>query len=293
MSMHERPPSVIANAIRMKCSQHPTRAYLVVEGFDDKAFFGRYIDPAGCKIEVAHGRCRVVDAILELDKTQFRGALGIVDADFETLEQRPPPSANIVVTDLHDIECMMVASPALSHLLREHGQEALIESFQAANGKLVDHVLSIGKALGYLRWASARHQWSLKFEGLEFTAFVRERDFSFDQRQLFEELRRHQGGYLGTVPLVSELEARVDELKNPAHDSWHVCCGHDLVALLSVGLRKVLGKNNESDVRADRLEQQLRLAYEQSYFLRTALHASILTWQQLHPPFRVLAPASA
>jgi hypothetical protein len=176
----------------MKESQYPTRAYLIVEGPDDKTFFGRYTDPNFCTITVAHGRPKVVEVILHLERSGFRGALGIVDADFEVLERIEPPSPNILATDHHDVECMMLASPALSHLLRNLGDEERIASFQAE--KVVPHLLSVGRMVGYLRWASARNKWSLKFEGLSFKAFVREKDFSFEPRLLFEEIRRHQGG---------------------------------------------------------------------------------------------------
>ena len=295
MSLQERAAANIANSIRMKRSQYPERATLIVEGNDDKALFGRYADSRSCVIVVAHGRPKVVDAILELDKSQFRGALGIVDADFEVLEDRAPPSSNILVTDRHDAECMMLASPALEHVLRELGEETLLEAFQKERGANArDHLLSMGKVIGYLRWASARHQWSLRFEGLNFKAFLREKDFIIDRRLLFEESRRHQGGErAGPVPSVEEMEARVNELNQPEHDVWHVCCGHDLVEILSIGLRRVLGKKNEADVRKERLEQQLRLAYEERYFLRTTLHVSIRAWEQKNLPFRILPAASA
>jgi hypothetical protein len=294
MPMQERAAVNIANSIQMKRSQNPTRTYLLVEGTDDKAFFGRYADPAACNIVVAHGRPKVEGVVLELDRRGFRGALGIVDADFEVLEQREPPSPNVLVTDHHDVECMLLASPALDHLLREMGEEERVASFQNEQGRVVvDYLLSIGQTIGYLRWASARHQWSLKFEGLSFKAFVREKDFGFERRSLLEEVRRHQGGRTEPIPSVAEMEASIEALSAPAHSAWYVCCGHDLVDLLSIGLRRVLGKNNEADVRKERLEQQLRLAYEQSYFLRTTLHERIITWEQRNPPFRVLPPAAA
>ena len=295
MSLQERAAVNIANSIRMKQPQYPERATLIVEGNDDKALFGRYSDSKACVIVVAHGRPKVVEAILELDKHQFRGALGIVDADFEVLEHRPPPSQNLLVTDAHDAECMMFASPALEHVLRELGDEAQLASFQKDRGtSAVDHLLFVGKVIGYLRWASARRQWSLRFEGLNFKAFLREKDFSFDRRLLFEEARRHRGGERAEpVPSIEEMEVSVEELDNPAHDVWHVCCGHDLVEILSIGLRKVLGRNNEAEVRRERLEQQLRLAFEERYFLRTTLYVSIRVWEQRNPPFRVLPLAAA
>ena len=292
MSMQDRPAAAIANSIRMKQSQHPTRTALVVEGQDDGAFFGRYTDPGSCHITVAHGRPKVVEIILELDRTAFCGALGIVDADFEVLEQRVPPSPNILVTDRHDVECMMLASPALDHLLRELGDEKQLDALKQQRGSVVEHLLSMGKVVGYLRWVSARSQWSLKFEGLDFSKFIR-KDFNLDTELLFQELRSHQGGR--AVPMLSsaEMQDRIKELSDPTHDLWHVCCGHDLVELLSIGLRKVLGQHPEAQVKREVLERQLRLAYEARYFQGTELYMSLRAWEERNPPFRVLPPASA
>lgn len=294
MSMRDRAAVNIANSIQMKRSQYPKRTELIVEGNDDKAFFGRYVDPdpENCRITVAHGKPKVIDVILELDERGFGGALGIVDADFEVLEQRGPPSPNILVTDRHDVECMMLASPALDHLIREMGDEEQLGRFKGM-GTVADHLLAIGREIGYLRWASARNQWSLKFEELDFGKFVREKDFSFDVNSLIEALRRHQGGRASVVPSAAEMRASMDALREPSHDAWHVCCGHDLVELLSLGLRKVLGQHTEANVRRERLEQQLRLAYEADYFHRTVLYVRIRDWEGRNPPFRVLPPASA
>ena len=108
-----------------------------------------------------------------------------------------------------------------------------------------------------------------------------------------EALRRHQGGRAVPLPSAAEIQAYVGTLKSPSHESWHVCCGHDLVELLSVGLRKVLGQHTEAAVQRERLEQQLRLAYEAGYFRSTKLYVRIRAWEDLNAPFKVLAPASS
>jgi hypothetical protein len=292
MPMQDRAGVNIANSIRMKRSQSPSVTCLIVEGRDDKAFFGRYTEPHVCHITVASGRPRVVEAILELDRTQFQGALGIVDADFTVLDEQPPASPNLVVTDKHDVECMLLASPALEHVLREQADETKLTSVQETRGTVAKYLLTLGAPVGYLRWASARKQWSLKFEGLDFSTFVREKDFDFDQARFFEKVRNHQGGRTAPLPSVEEMQSEVDALANPGHDLWHVCCGHDLIELLSIGLRKVLGERQAAHVKREALEQQLRLAYEEGYFQSTVLYVAIVAWERRNPPFKVLRAAA-
>jgi hypothetical protein len=53
MPMRERAAVNIANSIRMKRSQNPSTTYLLVEGKDDKAFFGRYTLSSGCNIRTS------------------------------------------------------------------------------------------------------------------------------------------------------------------------------------------------------------------------------------------------
>ncbi len=287
MPEQKRPPVIIANSIRLKRSADPDRSFLVVEGQDDKAFFGRHA--RSCDIVVAWGRPNVVGVIVELDRTSFLGALGVVDADFTILEGEGLVSPNLVVTDHHDVESMMLDSPALSHLLRELGDDVRLAEFGRERATtLTEYLLSAGKWIGYLRWASARNKWSLDFEELDFSRFVRERDLGFDLHLFLVEIRNHQGGRTTPLPSEGEMQSAITALASPLHDLWHVCCGHDLVNLLSIGFRRVLGKNNEALVRRDRLEQQLRLAYEERYFKETRIYQAIFAWEVRNRPFKIL-----
>ncbi|HEX8435842.1 DUF4435 domain-containing protein, partial [Archangium sp.] len=142
MQKGERAAVNIANSVGMKRLQYPTKTFVLVEGKDDKKFFERYTDSASCHIIVAHGKPKVIEAVLELDKNGIRGVLGIVDADFTVLDQQESPTPNILETDLHDVECMMLASPALAHVLRELGDEKQMDAFKARAGLVLDHLLT-------------------------------------------------------------------------------------------------------------------------------------------------------
>ncbi len=72
------------------------------------------------------------------------------------------------------------------------------------------------------------------------------------------------------------------------HDLWHVCCGHDLVCILSIGLRRVLANYHEKEVAPEALERLLRVAYEPGHFKATNLCREIESWQQANQPYCVL-----
>ena len=77
------------------------------------------------------------------------------------------------------------------------------------------------------------------------------------------------------------------KLANSNHDIWDLYCGHDLVCILSVGLRKVLGSQKQRNVESDLLGQALRLAYETAYFLTTNLYQALRLWEENNRPFQI------
>ena len=69
---------------------------------------------------------------------------------------------------------------------------------------------------------------------------------------------------------------------------WHVCCGHDLVHILAVGLQKAIGTHSAQTASAELVEKWLRLAYEYAHFRKTQLYSSIQQWEKANQPFVVL-----
>jgi hypothetical protein len=100
--------------------------------------------------------------------------LAVVDADFSRLENAPPPTGSVLLTDLHDIECMMLASPAFEKLVGEFADVLRIRAFEQRVGHSLLEVLARNvMPLGYLRWVSLRQRLNLRFDELHFHRFVR------------------------------------------------------------------------------------------------------------------------
>jgi len=85
-----------------------------------------------------------------------------------------------------------------------------------------------------------------------------------------------------------ELHGRIQQLSSDLHDPWHVCCGHDIVNILSIGLCKAIGSNSSQVAGADQVEKWLQLAYEWSYFSQTQLYTAIQNWEKANEAFVVL-----
>ncbi|WP_310429004.1 DUF4435 domain-containing protein, partial [Chamaesiphon sp. VAR_48_metabat_135_sub] len=118
-------PDRFANEIRQQRSTFKG-SFLLVEGSTDKVFYERFTDCDRCKLRVVSGKPsskKLVIRVLEiLDEDNFPGVLGIVDADFDRcLSPLLDRSPNLILTDTHDLETLIIQSPALDKLLLEFG----------------------------------------------------------------------------------------------------------------------------------------------------------------------------
>lgn len=277
----------VANGIRMARAQF-SGTFLIVEGQTaDFRVYKRLVDPKQTKIIPAHNKDRALAALKILEDADFDGVVAIVDADFWRLEELDPTCPNLFITDTHDLETMLLESPALDKLLDEFGSEQKIAHFTENNKTDVRQVLLIAAGpIGYLRWASLRNDLSLKFEDLVFSRFIDDDTLHIDIGDLIRVVKNKSNRHDLDD---NDLRDKIDKLTDPKHNSWDICCGHDLVCILSIGLSKVLGSKNSNEVKLEVLEKFLRVGYESTYFLSTQLYQSLQEWEASNLPFRIFS----
>jgi Protein of unknown function (DUF4435) len=273
-------PDYYANEVRLRRSTHKG-AFLIVEGSSDAKFYRQQIDAEHCQIVVAQNRDMAIKVLETLQKLPAPDVIAIVDRDFDELNGTLPTLPNLFFTDTHDLETLLLQSPALEKLLNEFASEDKLARF----GQNLREVLLIsGSAIGYLLWVSLQDAMHLKFEGIDFPKFVDEVTLKINEAKLIEEVKnKSQKPGINTA----DLQERLEQQKNSSHDLWQICCGHDLISILAVGLRKAIGSKKPQEVTADILERSLRLAYEQVYFQKTQLYGAIALWQTNHPTYRI------
>lgn len=275
-----RRPIVIANEIRLKRSQHPG-PFLVVEGRDDRLFCERYTADR-CDVVVAEGKESVLEVIRILEHDGSVGVLGMVDPDFDLLEGKVPLGRNVVTCDAHDLEVALVCSPAFDRLLLELGSR---EKIQAIGGDAREWVLSTAAPVGYLRWLSLRENLGLKFQGLKLAPCIDRRTLRMDTMELCRRVI-HLSMQAGLDE--AELSNAAENLRDDRHDMCHVCCGEDVMDVLSIGLRTSLGTNHQKHVGVELLKQSLRLAFDDTDFRSSALGMAIVEWERRNLGYCVL-----
>ncbi len=278
--MIARRATVIANEIRLRRSQY-AGAFIVVEGRHDNLFCRQVVDSTGVKIVVAENKEKVCDTLAILDRDGFAGVVGLVDADFDHLEGRMVGGRNIVVTELHDLECVQLRSGGLDAIVAEFCSGEKLERF---GRDLYKVLLAAARPIGCLRLHSERTQMGLRFRDLSYTKFVNREDLSTDVAALVKEVKRHSN--CGGVPDQALLEA-MRAIEAAGYDAWQLCNGKDLLGVLAIGLRHLLGNQNSTSVRMCKLRQALRLACRGPVFEQTEIHRSLQAWQRRNTGFRL------
>jgi Protein of unknown function (DUF4435) len=281
-------PDRVANTIRLQRATF-TGSFLLLEGSTDEKFYARFSDLLKCKLTVVSGKpsskILVIQVLAILDRDNFQGVLGIVDADFDRLEQTPERSLNLILTDTHDLETIIIQSPALDKVLAEFGSEQKVKAFDRdIRTTLIETSLSIG----YLRWVSQLDKLNLTFEDIEFKKFINDRTLKLTEIDLIKTIQNKSQNKPQYIAVKAEdLKERINSRKSNNYDPWQVCCGHDMVEVLSLGLQKAIGTYNSNEVKPELLERNLRLAYEEAYFLNTQIYTSVVAWENCNQQYKV------
>lgn len=275
---HKTPGTLVAE-IKMSRMSH-SGSFLLLEGGDDVRFWLRRTH-GDCEIVLAENKPNVVGGIVRLDRQDFDGALGVVDSDYDALMGVRRESRNVVATDAHDLECLLCRSEALGAVLAEFGVAARIRRFETASGLDIRHCL-LERALvfGRLRWASLRHGDTSSLQKIRVPRFVDENTWEVDDEGLLHALQTESAGTTET------WAQRIAEL--PPADPWYVARGHDMVDILRIGLRKVLG-NIGPQVGRKEIARILRQAMSKEDLAATGLHADVRQWEGLNSPYHILA----
>jgi hypothetical protein len=277
--------SHVANEIRMKRTLHKG-AFLIVEGDTDSRFYKKFVQRDRCRVVVAHDKHNAVSALKDLERSRFKGVLGIVDADFMRLDGTKVKSRNLLLTDTHDLETLILSSGALENVLVEFAEEPELKGFQKRTKKdLRRALLEAGAYIGYLRWFALKENVYLRFNHLDFKRFVAVKRMKLNNRKLIQEVLRHSKK---TKVSADMIERAVTNLSTQGHDLWQVCVGHDLVFLLFLGLKDVFGSYNTRDLSLGALEGSLRLAYDPTFFRDTRLYNKIRKWEKANTGYPVL-----
>ena len=279
-------PHDIANTVRMIRPMF-TGAVVLVEGDTDARVYGKFTDSETCHIMPTFGKSNALGALDILRKDNREGVVTIVDNDFWALDNIEPEDENIFVTDTHDLETMIISSPAFDTVLDEFGSRPRIEKLRRPVTELL---LDAALPIGYLRWLSSpkKENLYLSFHDLDIPGIIDRngKPITVDIGLMLKILRRTTHG---TPFNIAHVRKKLDALlQERAHDPWQVARGHDLVHILAVGLREFFGNRVGRTVTYDQIDRILRLSYGFLEFAASKLYESLKKWESNHPRYKIL-----
>lgn len=273
--------SVFFNAAR------PT-VVLLVEGESDARYWEGQVHRGRCEVRATSGRPRALEQIRIAREEGRATVIAVLDADFDHLLNRLSPLEGVFWTDDHDLEVMQFRSTALDKVLAQQPGRDRRAAFVATGRDIRDHLFQLACPLGRLRLHNEQQALNLSFRKatrdgfswLSYADFCDKDTLTLDDAKLVTTvLNFNQRHDLRQRPWLAELASLPD---GPLEQ---LCNGHDLLGLLAVGLRKVLGTRNLSP---EDLQERLQLAHEQAELLATALGRGLRAWEAAHPGYRIL-----
>lgn len=276
-------PGAIVADLLFRRNAEPKMTFLVLEGPDDSRFWRSHIC-SSCAPRPAQGKPNLVEVMRRLEHRNIPGVIAVADEDCDSLLASDPPPPNTVFTDGPDLEGMLMMGPGLEKVLAELGEPERIARFDSRTGTNVRaHLFARGRAWGALRLLNRVRAAGVKFDRLAHSRFVDERTWEADVSGLLDEACK-----MGLCADRAQLDSALDTL--PLVPDHRICQGHDLVAILAIGLHQVLGDNKASMVGDAGVASLLRAGTDRAYLRGTSTWADIQVWQGINAPFTVLRP---
>lgn len=273
--------TVAAEAIMLRGAS--PKAVLIVEGASDEKFWARFTDEEACEIVIARGKQNALDAMHLIRGQSVAGVICIVDADFDSFLGKDESAADVVITDDHDLETIMIKSNSFDSVVRELGSRPKIAKIGGA-ARLREIILDPCIMIGKIRLFSLNRAENLRFEGLKYR-FADIGDWNPAIESVCREIYNNSGRPGADLTEVTEF---LSEFSESSYDPWLIVCGHDLTELLGRALRSIAGNLAARDATTCEMEKHLRLACDSELVKGLRMTEAIREWQRNNAEFRCL-----
>jgi len=277
------------------------KTILILEGVDDRTFFNRFIDFNRCAIELANGKENALASveILKKDsKFEFKGVLAVLDTDFDLILSKLIDDSNIIYTDTHDLETMLLKSEALDVLIQVSCSSEKMQDF---NQDIRKYLLEKSCDLGCLRLISIKEKLYLDFD-INLENFINKDTLEVNMEKLIIKIKKQSIDKINSssywdktakeslISNISTLDFNkaIEKIKDADIKIWHLCCGHDILEVLRYGFAKKFASYSNTELKYFDILKKLIMAYEYSFFIKTSLYENIIKWENINNPYQLL-----
>lgn len=279
----------LATKLQMLRSGKKSKTFVVVEGVTDYRVYKKLFNEESCEVIVGESKENVVEVIAMCEALKMQGIIGIVDADFWHVTQKPLklPKA-LFMTDNHDLECMMLKSKAYEDVLLEYGEANKVARFEGKMHQSIQEVMLKNVALiGYLRKISLDMNLEFRFNQLNFLEFTNMNRLEIQEDVLIKYILFHSRKQ--NIYKENQVKQWLHNAMTQSEDVWEICCGHDLMEFMTLGFIYLFGNYNSKNIFPGQLEGSFRLAYHEKLFKETLLYHALLEWEQKNKRYHLFS----
>jgi hypothetical protein len=228
----------------------------------------------------ADGRSNVLATMAHPNRPRL--AVGIIDADHDHLDGAPCPEG-VCRTETCDLESLILRCAVLDRVLHQLGSADKLNSWEEKHGRPMEQVLRLGLPLARFRRLNQQQRFGLCFKKrlpkdgfrrIDLGDFIDPKTLALDEAGMVKTvLNFSQRQDLKVPELLTALRALPE-----AADPWLWVNGHDLAALVGLGLKSAWGNKQLS---GEEIEALLHLTIDREELLCTTLGASLRAWQEL------------
>jgi hypothetical protein len=254
----------------------PDYVAVYVEGPDDVEMWKPWLR---CTPIAVGGRSAVLAAVQAMRAAADPGYVGIIDADCERLDGANPAASDTIVSENHDLECDLLRSPALDRLLSAVDNEQ-VKQLSPSGLSFRDALIERALPFGLVRWLFFQRRVEYPLRRFSVFHFVSKTTWALDQGALMNVASAvlNEG--------VSNLSAEISILRSRVSDPWHVCNGHDLIAILAIALQGPLRARHRFP-REESVATSLRLAVDSMHLPSMAIWRELKGWESRNTPWCV------
>lgn len=263
---------------------NPNYSMIIVEGATDKILFESFFkrptiidfprpDPSNPNMR---NKKSVIAALYELSRLNVTDVAGIVDADYDRIENKLHKKSNLFYTDEHDIEIQIIKSDAFKKFLDNSRRFERLKDFSEKknftgewNNNMRSLIVNLAFKIGIYRMVAFSLNPGIPFPKIDES--VCSLDMEFKEDFILAELER--SGF--DRKQVIQTHEEISNLMKPRL-AYQIAKGHDASCLLAIALRSAI--SDMSAITNAEVEERLRMSYEFLDFKKSKLYRNLMFW---------------
>lgn len=250
---------------------------LLVEGADDRKFYGKYVDESHVVFSVQDSCYYIPLLLLQASSNPLlkNRVIGIKDTDFDQLSGKCYAIDGLFLTDTHDWETMTMTA--------ECEKMIAMEALNRLEAGVFMQVMNDLTNLSYLRYYNAVEICEKGLDGIRFKGYTISNLYDGAHECSVTSTLSALQDYANNSRLAhfpTDIQLQQFKAAHPVTDYYHLSCGHDVVHGLVCRLTMLRGSSPE--IGEKDISRLMRACFTNDYFRNTQVYKDVLFWSQAH-----------